>query len=363
MPHLIPTRFTLLSGIVVMAACSGGEPARDLPVDMLEKHVPSPLEDPWYSTFSIVAFDPGTGEHGVAVASRPVAAGAAVPWAVAGLGAVATQAAANRTYGPKAMALFEQGLSPDEVIERITSEDPDRDRRQVAVIDRRGRTAVYTGRHVIDRNFDPDDIVHLGAYAGDIQRTNYSVQENTLASKNVLEAMASAYEGARDTGKTMAERLMDALDAGNGEGGDVRGMGSAGILVVQPVPDNPASIGRTVDLRVDHAEDPFVELRRILNKRLARPHARRSRELARRGAYAYALAEQKIAAELDPTTDAIQYGLAERYVRTGEYLNALLALGKAIELQPRYRREAPTNPNFERLKDFVEFHRLVERTP
>ena len=342
--------------VLLISATQAVAQAADRPASTM------PLDDPWYSTFSIVAFDPGTGEHGVAVASRPVAAGAAVPWAIAGLGAVATQAAANRTYGPKAMALFEQGLSPDEVIERITSEDPDRDRRQVAVIDGRGRTAVYTGRHVIDRNFDPDDIVHLGSYAGDIQRTNFSVQGNTLASEQVLEAMATAYEGARDGGKTMAERLMDALDAGNGEGGDVRGMGSAGVLVVQPV-DNPASIGRTTDLRVDHADDPFVELRRILNKRLARPHSQRSAELARRGAYRDALAEQKRAAELDPTSDAIQYGLAERYVQTGEYLNALLALEKAIRLQPRYRREAPTNPNLERLKEFVEFQRLVERTP
>lgn len=320
-------------------------------------------EDTWYSTFSILAYDPETEEHGVAVASRPVAAGAAVPWAVAGLGAVATQAAANRTYGPKAMALLEQGLSPDEIIQRITNEDPDRDRRQVAVLDNRGRTAVYTGRHVIDRNFDPNDIVHLGSYAGDIQRTNFSVQGNTLAGERVLEAMATAYEIARDIGKSMGERLMDALDAGNAEGGDVRGMGSAGILVVRPVPDNPASIGRTVDLRVDHSDDPFVELRRILNKRLARPHAQRSIELVQRKNYADALTEQKRAVELDPDTDALQYGLAERYAQIGEYLNALLALEKAIELQPRYRREAPMNSNFEKLKGFVEFQRLLERTP
>ncbi len=316
------------------------------------------FEDPWFSTFSIVAFDAETNEHGVAVASRPVAAAAAVPWAVAGIGAVATQAAANRTYGPKAMALFQQGLTPDEVIQRITDEDPDRDRRQVAVMDAEGNTAVYTGRHVIDRNFDPDDLVHLGAYAGDIQRRHFSVQGNTLASEEVLRAMAAAYESARDDGKPMAERLMDALDAGNDEGGDVRGMGSAGILVVQPT-ESPTSIGRATDLRVDHHDNPFIELRRILNKRLARLHSQRSGRLAGEGKFAEAIAAQKKAREMDPSSDSIAYGLAERYAQAGEYLGALMTLAKAIELQPRYRREAPTNPVFEALKEFVEFRRLV----
>ena len=317
------------------------------------------FEDPWFSTFSIVAFDPDTNEHGVAVASRPVGAGAAVPWAVAGVGAVATQAAANRTYGPKAMALFQQGLTPEEVIKRITDEDPDRDRRQVAVMDREGNTAVYTGRHVIDRNFDPNDLVHLGAYAGDIQRRHFSVQGNTLASEEVLQAMASAYENARDAGRSMAERLMDALDAGNQEGGDVRGMGSAGILVVQPT-DNPASIGRTTDLRVDHdADDPFIELRRILNKRLVRPYSQRSAQLAGEGKFEEAIDLGKQARQMDPSSDSIAYALAERYAQGGEYLSALETLEQAIKLQPRYRLEAPTNPLFEKLKEFVEFRSLV----
>src|SRR5215207_1648323 len=98
--------------------------------------------DPWFSTFSIIAVDPATGELGVGVQSRAFGAGAAVPWIKLGVGAVATQASANRQYGPKAMALLEQGLSPQEVVRRITDEDPGRDSRQVAVIDARGRSAV-----------------------------------------------------------------------------------------------------------------------------------------------------------------------------------------------------------------------------
>ena len=149
--------------------------------------------DPWFGTFSIIAFDARTNEFGVGVQSRAFGAGAAVPYAKPGVGAVATQASANRSYGPKAIALLEQGLSPEEVVKRITDEDPGRDTRQVAVIDSKGRSAVYTGKRVIDRNSDPKDLVHLGGYAGHVTGDSFSVQGNTLASRAVVEAMAEAY--------------------------------------------------------------------------------------------------------------------------------------------------------------------------
>ena len=218
--------------------------------------------DPWFSTFSMIAFDPATNELGVGVQSRAFAAGAAVPYAKPGVGAVATQASANRQYGPKAIALLEQGLSPADVVKRITDEDPGRDTRQVAVIDTKGRSAVYTGKRVIERNFDPKDTVHFGGYAGHVTGRNYSAQGNTLASEAVLKAMADAYE--KGSG-SMAEKLMDALDAGQSKGGDTRGMQSAGILVVRPLPPNSDStVERIVDIRVDDAPNPFVELRRLL---------------------------------------------------------------------------------------------------
>ena len=240
---------------------------RTLLVALLLAAVPSTAQDgaradPWFSTFSIIAFDPATNELGVGVQSRAFAAGAAVPFAKAGVGAVATQASANRTYGPKAIALLEQGLSPAEVVKRITDDDPGRDTRQVAVIDTKGRSAVYTGRHVIDRNRDPKDPVHFGGYAGHVTGRSFSVQGNTLASEAVVKAMADTYQ--RGTG-SMAERLMDALDAGQSKGGDTRGMQSAGILVVRPLPPNSEStVERIVDIRVDDAPNPFVELRRLL---------------------------------------------------------------------------------------------------
>jgi uncharacterized Ntn-hydrolase superfamily protein len=153
--------------------------------------------DPWFSTFSIIAFDPATNELGVGVQSRAFAAGAAVPFAKPGVGAVATQASANRLYGPKAIALLEQGLSPAEVVKKITDEDPGRDTRQVGVIDTKGRSAVYTGKRVIDRNHDASDPVHIGGWAGHFTGRNFSVQGNTLASEEVVKAMADAYEHAK----------------------------------------------------------------------------------------------------------------------------------------------------------------------
>jgi uncharacterized Ntn-hydrolase superfamily protein len=224
--------------------------------------------DPWFSTFSIITFDPVTKDFGVAVQSRAFAAGAAVPYVKAGVGAVATQASANRQYGPRAIALLEQGLSPSEVVKRITDEDPGRDTRQVGVIDAKGQSAVYTGKHVIDRNFDKNDPVHFGGYAGHITGRNFSVQGNTLKSEDVLKAMAAAYESGKGT---MADRLMDALDAGQSKGGDTRGMQSGGILVVRPlVPNSESTVERIVDIRVDDAPNPFTELRRLLQLAQAR---------------------------------------------------------------------------------------------
>jgi uncharacterized Ntn-hydrolase superfamily protein len=315
--------------------------------------------DPWFSTFSIIAVDPSTGELGVAVESRAFAAGAAVPFAKPGVGAVATQASANRQYGPKAIALLEQGLTPAEVVKRITDEDAGRDTRQVAVIDMKGRSAVYTGKRVIDRNSDPKDPVHNGAWAGHVTGTNFSVQGNTLASEAVVKAMAEAYD--HGTG-SMAERLMDALDAGQSKGGDVRGMQSAGILVVRPLPPNSEStLERIVDIRVDDATNPFVELRRLLNLTLgvANKLTERSSQLARDGKFADAIAEQKKAIAIAPNNERLHYALAQRYAQAGEPWNALTPLEEAVRRQPYLKREAAADPLLAPLRQYGEFKRLV----
>jgi uncharacterized Ntn-hydrolase superfamily protein len=334
--------------LLLAVPCFGQEPAR-----------PADGPDPWFSTFSIIAFDPATSELGVGVQSRAFGAGAAVPYAKPGVGAVATQASANRSYGPKASALLEQGLSPAEVVKRITDEDPGRDTRQVAVIDIRGRSAVYTGKRVIDRNHDPKDVVHFGAWAGHVTGKNFSAQGNTLASEAVVKAMADAYEQGKGS---MAERLMDALDAGQSKGGDVRGMQSAGILVVRPLPPNSEStVERIVDIRVDDATNPFVELRRLLNMTLGVPNklTERAAQLAKDGRFAEAIAEQKKAIAIAPNNERLHYALAQRYAQAGEYVNALRPLEEAIRRQPYLKKEASGDPAFAKMRDLAEFKRLV----
>jgi uncharacterized Ntn-hydrolase superfamily protein len=317
--------------------------------------------DPWFGTFSIIAFDPATNELGVGVQSRAFGAGAAVPYAKPGVGAVATQASANRQYGPKAIALLEQGLSPAEVVKRITDDDPGRDTRQVAVIDTKGRSAVYTGRRVIERNSDPKDLVHLGGYAGHVSGPNFSAQGNTLAGEDVVKAMAAAYQNGKGS---LAERLMDALDAGQAKGGDTRGMQSAGILVVRPLPPNSQStVERIVDIRVDDHEDPFKELRRLLymttgvvNRTLAR-----SAELSKAGKHDEAIAEAKKALEINPRSEQTMYQLARRYAAAGQNRQAIEQLAAAIARQPKqWKFEAASDPAFETLRAMPEFQRLIK---
>ena len=316
--------------------------------------------DPWFGTFSIIAFDPATNELGVGVQSRAFGAGAGVPYVKLGVGAVATQARANRQYGPKAIALLEQGLSPSEVVKRITDEDPGRDTRQVAVIDVKGRSAVYTGKWVIDRNNDPKDLVHLGGFAGFAAGPNFSAQGNTLASEDVVKAMAAAYQAGKGS---MAERLMDALDAGQAKGGDTRGMQSAGILVMKPLPANSDStVERIVDVRVDDHAEPFKELRRLLNMTLGVPNrlTERSAQLAKDGKLAEAIGEQKKALEINPRNEQAMYALAQRYAQAGDTKQALEQLAHAIRRQPKqWKPQAAADPIFAKLASLPEFKKLV----
>ena len=157
------------------------------------------------ATFSIVARDPATGELGLAVQSRAFRAGRTVPYGKPGVGMIASQAGAARTpYGRKGMAMLEEGLSPDEIIKRLTEPDEGRGVRQVAVIDNEGRVKAYTG-------------ADCGHWAGHIEGENYSVQGNILAGEEVVKAMARTFESSKGE---LAERLMAVLEAGQAAGGD-----------------------------------------------------------------------------------------------------------------------------------------------
>ena len=199
------------------------------------------------ATFSIVAFDSETDSLGVAVQSKFLAVGSVVPWARAGVGAVATQAMANYNYGPRGLDLMAGGNSAEQTAKALTSADEDREHRQVGVVDARGRAATYTGSECFD-------------WAGGVTGEHHAAQGNILVGKETVEAMASAYEEADGD---LAARLLGALDAGQRAGGDSRGKQSAALLVVQEGGGYGGDNDRVVDLRVDDHPEPIRELIRI----------------------------------------------------------------------------------------------------
>lgn len=202
-------------------------------------------------TFSIVGFDDKTGELGVAVASKFLAVGAVVPFAKAGVGAIATQSLANLSYGVEGLKLLEQGHSPKEVVEKLTSEDEGHGWRQVGIVDATGQSATYTG----------DDCY---SWAGGAAGKNYAAQGNILVSQQVIEQMEATFE---QTEGTLAERLLAALMAGDSSGGDSRGRQSAALLIVKEGGSYGGYTDRYIDLRVDDHEDPVQEIGRLLKLR------------------------------------------------------------------------------------------------
>jgi uncharacterized Ntn-hydrolase superfamily protein len=200
------------------------------------------------STFSIVAWDPAAREWGVAVQSKFLAVGSVVPWAEAEVGAIATQAHANTSYGPRGLELLGSGLSAPEVVERLTTEDKDREHRQLGIVDAHGRAAAFTGRECYD-------------WAGHVVGEGYACQGNILAGEGVVQAMAEAFES---TEGPLAERLIAALQAGQRAGGDRRGQQSASLLIVKPEGGYGGFADRLIDLRVDDHPAPIDELARLL---------------------------------------------------------------------------------------------------
>lgn len=228
--------------------------ARFLPiVGAMLTAVSSIAEEPKVNTFSIVAHDPVTGELGVAVQSRYFGVGTVVPWAKAGVGAVATQSYAKLGYGPEGIKLMEQGKTPKEALEELAAADRRREVRQVAMVDAKGRVATFTGDE-------------CNEWAGHREGKGYTVQGNILSGEGVITAMADAYEKAREEqGTELADWLIAALQAGQAAGGDKRGQQSAALLVVRANGGPNGENDRYIDLRVEDHAKPIDELSRLLD--------------------------------------------------------------------------------------------------
>jgi uncharacterized Ntn-hydrolase superfamily protein len=239
-----------------------------LAVYPITAHAQADSVAPWppVATFSILAYDPATGEIGGAVQSRVFSVGNGVLWAEAGVGVVATQAIVDVSYGPQALALLRKGMKPADVIRSVWEGDPDprpdtwtKHGRQFAVIDAQGNVAAFTGPKA-------------SAWAGDRQGRFVTAQGNILAGDSVVTAMIDAFEA---TEGHLSLRLMAALDAGQAKGGDVRGMQSAAMIVVKK--DGGVWLNNDVVLRlqVDDNPEPLKELRRLVEKAAAQRAPRR----------------------------------------------------------------------------------------
>jgi uncharacterized Ntn-hydrolase superfamily protein len=200
------------------------------------------------ATFSIVAYDPENGDLGVAVQSKFLAVGAVVPWAKAGVGAVATQSWANTAYGPEGLRLMAEGLSAQEALDKLVEADEERARRQAGMVDARGNAAAHTGEECFD-------------WAGHIVGEGFACQGNILVSGDTVQAMARAFE--KSAGE-LSDRLVAALEAGQEAGGDSRGRQSAALLVVREKGGYGGFNDRYLDLRVDDHPTPIQELKRLL---------------------------------------------------------------------------------------------------
>jgi uncharacterized Ntn-hydrolase superfamily protein len=272
-------------------------------------------------TYSIVAVDLRAGEIGVAVQSHWFSVGTTVPWAEAGVGAVATQSFTNLSFGPRGLELLRQGKSPAQVVETLLEGDPAGDMRQLAVIDRHGSAAAYTGGRCVPE-------------AGHLIGPCFSVQANLMADDGVWPAMAESFQNS--TGP-LAERFIEALTAAQERGGDLRGKQSAAILVVRLQPTGAIWKDRLIDLRVEDHEDPVEELNRLLRVFRAYQHMNRGDEALEAENGEGALREYGEALRLYPESEEIRFWSAVSLANAGKLEQALPAFTGLFASHPNWR--------------------------
>ena len=279
-------------------------------------------KEPLVHTFSIVARDEATGEMSVGVQSHWFSVGTAVPWAEAGVGAVATQSFVDKSYGPKALALLKQGYTAQQALDSLTKVDAGRDVRQVAIIDTKGNIAAHTGAKCIQ-------------FASHIKGTNFSVQSNMMLGNTVCESMKAAFE--KSTGKPLAERVLLALEAAQKAGGDIRGMQSAALITV-PGKTIESWINKTIDLRVDDNPLPLKELRRLYTVHLAYEHMNNGDLAVEKNNMELAMNEYNAAMKLFPENLEMKYWTAITLANNKQIDNAAKML-KTIYAKDKNWRE------------------------
>jgi uncharacterized Ntn-hydrolase superfamily protein len=276
-------------------------------------------------TYSIVARDPGSGEMGVAVQSHWFSVGQVVSWAEPGVGAVATQSLAEISYGPEGLRLMRSGRSAPEALEELLARDEQRDVRQVAMVDARGRVAAWTGPRCIPE-------------AGDARGKQFSVQANLMASDRVWPAMKRAFSAASGD---LADRMLAALEAAQAAGGDIRGQQSAAMLIVTGDKTDRPWEGRVMDLRVEDHQAPLKELRRLIRIHRAYEHADAGDRFVAEGKVAEAMAAYGHAAKMAPEIVELVYWKAVGLWNAGRKAEALPVFREAFARERRWEELTP----------------------
>lgn len=279
-------------------------------------------EDPLAHTYSIVARDPVTGEMGVAVQSHWFSVGTTVSWAEAGVGAVATQSFVNKSFGIRGLNLLRSGLTAQQALDSLLATDEGREVRQVAIVDTKGNVAVHTGKNCID-------------YAGHIKGTDYSVQSNMMLTNKVPQAMSAAFE--KSKGKPLAERLLQALDAAEAAGGDIRGKQSAALLVVPGISKNEPWNERSFDIRVDDNPVPLKELRRLYQVQVAYDHMNNGDLAVEKGNMEQAMQAYNAAMKMFPQNLEMQYWTGITLANNKQMDKALPLLKKIFTKDPNWK--------------------------
>lgn len=311
-------------GAMLLVGCS------TVPAVDSETHViPAAFRRP-VATYSIVARDPETGEMGVAVQSHWFSVGPIVPWAEAGVGAVATQSLVDPAYGPLGLEMMGFGKSAPDVLRGLLESDEGRALRQVAMIDAEGRIAAHTGERCI-------------AAAGHVvgEDLQFSVQANLMEKETVWPAMADAYREARAGGADLADAMLAALDAAQAEGGDIRGKQSAAILIVRGEATGRAWEDRIFDLRVEDDPDPLTELRRLVTIQRAYLHMNAGDKAMEEGDFERANEEYAAADTLAPHIIEITFWRAVTLATIDRVDEALPLFKRVFGQEPIWRDLVP----------------------
>jgi len=277
------------------------------------------------STYSIVALDETTGELGVAVQSHWFSVGFLVPWAKAGVGAVATQSFVKVDYGPDGLQLMESGITAVDALKTLTSKDDGEAVRQVGMIDIKGNVAAHTGSRCIK-------------YAGHIVGENYSVQANMMANGTVPKAMAVAFE---ETKGDLADRMMAALEAAEAEGGDIRGKQSAAMVIVSGEPSGVDWKDTKLSLRIEDHPTPLIELKRLIRVHRAYQHANMGDHYMETEEIDKALIEYSKAAEYYPENAELPYWSAVALANGGRLEEALPVFRSVFQRNPDLKTMTP----------------------